>query len=535
VRNPAPKDDGPAGASAPKSELRPFTLLISALGGEGGGVLTSWIVNAARACDLPVQATSIPGVAQRTGATTYYIEIWPQTWAVLQGLDDSGKPAGGDQREPVLALAPTPGEVDVFIASELLEAGRAIRGGFITPHRTLLITSTHRVYTTAEKMQMGDGRYDSAPLAQAASSVARAHIALDLAALAEETRAPLNAVLLGALAGAAGLPIDEAAFREGIRTEGKAADSNLRGFKAGLEGVAKNKAREHGGKKDSGESASQADIPQSLHTLLERARTEFPEGARELIAHGVRRTVDFQDTAYGTLYLERLAPFPALDADHSAGGEGLTAAVARHLALRMTFDDVFRVAQAKSRPERLLRIRAETGALPGEHVEITEFLKPGWSELCDSLPEIMARPLEAWGKRRPALKSMRWGMELRSTTVWGYLRLRGLAALRIMRRATSRYRREQAAIDRWLAWVQAGAVLHPRLGLEIAGCARLLKGYGETHRRGERNFAAIAENLIRPALERKNRPVETADAIGAACKAALADPEGRGLDALLQG
>ena len=56
---------------------RPITLLIAALGGEGGGVLTDWIVRRRRTPASPVQSTSIPGVAQRTGATTYYIEILP--------------------------------------------------------------------------------------------------------------------------------------------------------------------------------------------------------------------------------------------------------------------------------------------------------------------------------------------------------------------------------------------------------------------------------------------------------------------------
>ena len=56
---------------------RPVTLLLLALGGEGGGVLHDWIVDAAIEAGYPVQATSIPGVAQRTGATSYYIELLP--------------------------------------------------------------------------------------------------------------------------------------------------------------------------------------------------------------------------------------------------------------------------------------------------------------------------------------------------------------------------------------------------------------------------------------------------------------------------
>ena len=82
-RPPAPRGHRRDGWSPSMSA--PVTLLIAALGGEGGGVLTGWIVDAARRAGLPVQATSIPGVAQRTGATTYYIEIWPEALASLGG------------------------------------------------------------------------------------------------------------------------------------------------------------------------------------------------------------------------------------------------------------------------------------------------------------------------------------------------------------------------------------------------------------------------------------------------------------------
>src|SRR5262249_43970756 len=64
---------------------RPITVLIAALGGEGGGVLTNWVVAAAARHGLAVQSTSIPGVAQRTGATTYYVEVMPTPAAELGG------------------------------------------------------------------------------------------------------------------------------------------------------------------------------------------------------------------------------------------------------------------------------------------------------------------------------------------------------------------------------------------------------------------------------------------------------------------
>ena len=87
---------------------RIVTVLVAAMGGEGGGVLADWLIAAAAAQGFPVQSTSVPGVAQRTGATNYYIEIYPVEAARLGGA------------RPVFSLTPSPGDVDIVAASELL-------------------------------------------------------------------------------------------------------------------------------------------------------------------------------------------------------------------------------------------------------------------------------------------------------------------------------------------------------------------------------------------------------------------------------
>src|SRR4051795_12483177 len=140
---------------------RPLCVLIAALGGEGGGVMADWLIEAATQSGLPAQATSIPGVAQRTGATTYYLEIFPARKTDLGG------------REPVLSLTPSPGNVDIMVASELVEAGRAMTNGYVSPERTTLIASTHRIYATVEKMQMADGRYDGERVVEAARQLTK--------------------------------------------------------------------------------------------------------------------------------------------------------------------------------------------------------------------------------------------------------------------------------------------------------------------------------------------------------------------------
>src|SRR5258708_39934562 len=121
-------------------------MAILAMGGEGGGVVGDGIVDLAENSGYFAKTTSVPGVAQRTGSTIYYVEFFPEEAARAAGKD------------PVLALMPVPGEVDVVIASELMEAGRAITRGLVTADRTTLIASTNRVYSMTEKISMGDGR-----------------------------------------------------------------------------------------------------------------------------------------------------------------------------------------------------------------------------------------------------------------------------------------------------------------------------------------------------------------------------------------
>ncbi len=179
---------------------RPISILIAAIGGEGGGVLSAWLVNAATAAGFPVQSTSVPGVAQRTGATTYYIEIYPVPHSELAG------------KEPVLALTPAPGEIDMMVASELVEAGRAVQNGFVSPERTTLIASTHRIYAVSEKTVSADGRYEADLIINAAQELAQHTILRDFRMLAKECGSVINAVLLGAMTGSGKLPFDKALF-----------------------------------------------------------------------------------------------------------------------------------------------------------------------------------------------------------------------------------------------------------------------------------------------------------------------------------
>jgi indolepyruvate ferredoxin oxidoreductase beta subunit len=491
---------------------RPITILIAALGGEGGGVLTGWIVAAAARHGLPAQSTSIPGVAQRTGATTYYIEIVPVPWRELS------------ERRPILALSPGVGDVDLVVASELLEAGRTIAGGFVTRDRTLLIGSTSRSYLVVEKMAMADGRYDSERLLKAIEQHAQAALLFDLEALAKQSGAMVNAVMLGLIAGSGRLPIPVEAFEAAIREEAKASESNVRGFRAGL-AAARGKAVERGNRKP--EKRSQ---PGGRALAgIEREIAAMPEAARPIVVEGARRLAAYQDLAYVRLYLDRLASIRAADEIAGAGGR-LLRETARHLAVRMSFEDVIRVAQAKIDPRRFARIAGELKIKPDDPFVIVEFLKPGIEEMCSLLPPFLARPILNVSARRGWLGRVYWGMEVKTTSVAGYLRFWLLAKLRRWRPHSHRFIQEQAAIEAWLGLIHDAARLSAELALEIAECARLIKGYGDTHKRGTINYRTIEERVIRPIMAGKMPPAQGIDAVLSARTAALADPEGMSLE-----
>jgi len=496
---------------------RSISILIGALGGQGGGVLAEWLVDAATRAGYVAQATSIPGVAQRTGATTYYVEVFPTPRSALGG------------RSPVLGLYPVPGRVDLAIASELLEAGRMLQAGYLSAERTWLIASTSRTLTTAEKMVQGDGRVSSERLLDTARATTRRLDAFDMDAIARETGTVVSSVMLGAIAGSGALPIARAAFEDGVRASQVGVDASLRGFARGFAEVASSE-------RAASERVVQGAAPPTLGADPADARfAAFPAAARDMIALGHARVVEFQDARYGDLFVQRLARIDAAErASDAAGvhGSRVLRETARFLALWMAFDDVIRVAALKCRASRLARVRREIGADAEDVVRIIDHLKPGVPEIAGMLPPSLSRRLMAFDRKRQARghEPLAWPLHLRTHSIHGFVLLRLLASLRGMRRRGTRYREEQRAIEQWLRAIEAGCAEDAALGYEIALCGRLVKGYGATNARGTGNLAHIVEHV---AAVTGQPPLARAAAVRSARDAALADEAGKTLDAEL--
>jgi len=420
-------------------ERRRITIAILALGGQGGGVLADWLTSLGEAQGYYVQATSVPGVAQRTGSTVYYLEFFPEE--ALSG------------RAPVLALMPAPADVDIVVASELMEAGRAILRGFVSKDGTTLITSTHRIYAISEKSATSGGLADGAKVLDAARRDAKALVAFDMDEAASRTGSAISAVMLGAIAASGALPFPRSAFEEAIRTSGIASNANLAGFAAGFD-------------------APNGDIaaPVTLDTDA-------------IIALGVQRLTDYQDDAYAALYRKRLEAF----ADPTLKRE-----VARALAVWMSYEDVMRVAQQKVRASRMATVRTEVNARPDQILHVTEYMHPRWQELCDTLPAGLGRRLAREGIiKRLFAPLFEKGRHVRTTGVFWFAMLSALAARRRSRRGTLRFAEENARIEAWLSAIADAARDDMPAAIELARCQNLIKGYGETHARGLRKFSEV--------------------------------------------
>src|SRR5262245_18777028 len=188
-------------------------LAVLAVGGQGGGVLADWITDVAERNGYVAQSTSVAGVAQRTGATIYYIEM----------CRDTG-------RRPVFALSPAQGDVDILIAAELMEAGRAVMRGFVTPDRTTLIASSHRIAAVSEKIEPGDGRASSQKVQAAAEAASKHFVAFDMEKIAFEAGSVISASLLGALAGSSALPFPRESYEAAIGASERGVKQSLAAF-----------------------------------------------------------------------------------------------------------------------------------------------------------------------------------------------------------------------------------------------------------------------------------------------------------------
>ena len=476
-------------------------ITVRAVGGQGGGVLSNWIVALAEANGHVAQMTSVAGVAQRTGATIYYIEI---------------APAAAEQM--IFALSPTPGNIDVLIAAEIMEAGRAAQRGFLSPDKTTLITSTHRIFAVSEKELPGDGRGDGGAVLDTLAGHAKNIVAFDMERIAQDTGSFISASLFGGLARSGALPFEPDAFRAVLSESPKGAAASLRAFDAALvfEDVADRLPADH----------ADMHIPPSLLSdwqELEKRVSDAPQDAQRMLRAGLRKVVDYQDVAYGAEYLDHVSTFLDFSTD-------LDQVAAKYIANAMCYDDIIRVADLKTRASRDARLRSEQEIPQDGIVHVTEYFHPRAEEICATLPLgagewISARPMAM----RVLGLFFRKGRRIRSDRLFGFALLWLLAGLRPKRRKLLRHATERAHLERLIGRAQSCLPERQELAVEVLSCQRLIKGYSDIHALGLSRFDKVMSGL-----ELVEDREDASEWVKRLRTSALADTTGEALDGALK-
>lgn len=456
---------------------RSIRVLIGTVGGQGGGVLSSWFTKGLLNAGWNAQSIGLLGLSQRAGSVIYYMEAMPE---------------GGPL--PVFSAYAVPGDVDVILSQEFLELGRLLQGGFAGPE-CVVVANTYRYFGTLEKMPGEGGVYPSGLIRQAAERLAKDSFlfhAQDQVTEAGLSHLSSNAMLLGACVASSAFELPAEPFHQAIREAEVGVEDNLRAFDLGYQRMRSGELPRAQFREQPAEdwqalaSRRAPELPERLQSgyrdLLEQARGELPSLGK-IFAEALYRLVDFQNLRYAEEYLQQVRAMAAAEQQTNPSAEvqqyPVTAPFARHLASWMTYEDGPRVAQLKTRSSRFAEIRAEHRIADGQPFVVEDYLAPDPPQIYGMLPRPLGALVRALGCRlRDDFDQISLPMRIRTNSVRGALTLGLVARLRHLRRSSYRHAEEVQLIERWRRGVERWMQVDPRLGALAAEAGRLVKGYG---------------------------------------------------------
>lgn len=482
-------------------------ILIPAVGGQGGGVLTEWLVQLFLIEGFEVQGVGLPGLSQRGGSTVYYLESYSK-------LKSDSKPI-------IFSQYPLPGDIDIILAQEFLELGRVLELGYGSDNTTI-VSSTHRIYSTLEKMPLSSGIYSDENLHKLANAFSSRFIALDALALAKEygmDELAINAILLGALGASASLPIAEASFLKAISQVGVAVENNIKAFRIGWDYIKSNKYKislvrtELGWDQLKSEKLAKVDPSkrEGLFSLLLRVEREYPERLRKILAESLCRLTDYQDLWYAENYIDKLKNVYEIDKNSGSNTFSLTESFAKNLALWMSYEDGIRVAELKINPERFKRIQKEMQLGNDQVFHVIDYLNPDAEEIYGLLPNFLVTPVVKLTNNRlfkkicPDSNRITFSQSPTTSSFFGSLRLWSLTKLKKFRPYSYRFKKEHIYIKKYATYVERYSKTNYALGCLIAKSGSMVKGYGKVRRRTLNHFERYLEKIIDPIADSERK------------------------------
>lgn len=475
-------------------------ILIPAVGGQGGGVLTEWLVQLFLTEGFEVQGVGLPGLSQRGGSTMYYLEAYPKA-------KSSSKPI-------IFSQYPLPGDIDIILAQEFLELGRVLELGYGSD-KTTIVSSTHRIYSTLEKMPISNGIYPDEKLHRLANSFSARFVGLDALALAKENEMDelaINAILLGALGASGSLPITEASFLKAISQVGVAVENNIKAFRIGWESIKSKKHNISLIKPDlDWEQIRREKLAkvgpskrEGLFSLLLTVQNEYPERLREILTEALVRLADYQDVWYAEKYMDALKGVYQVDKNSGSSSFPLTESFAKNLALWMSYEDGIRVAELKINPERFKRIRKDMQLHDDQVLHVIDYLNPDAEEIYGLLPNLLVSPIVKLADNRlfrmvlPDSKRITFAQAPKTSSFFGSFRLWSVTKLKKLRPYSYRFKKEHAYIKKYVAHVEKYSKINYKLACVVAKSGGMVKGYGRIRRRTLLCLERYLENIIDP-------------------------------------
>lgn len=493
-------------------------ILIGTVGGQGGGVLSDWLVHGLLNAGWRATSIGLLGLSQRAGTVTYYCEAIP-----------------GQGKMPIPSVFAVPGDVDILIGQELLELGRLVFGGFASPTCSIIGNSA-RYLTTMEKMPAEGGIYDSSIIARAVAELAPGrHNVVDAQRLVLEAGLPAltsNALLLGAAIASPAFDLPREPFHEAIRESEVNVKASIAAFDIGYnrmkDGTLPRMMVEGQKPIDGAELARQRqgrlseNQRKDYDRLLSHAALTYGPGMHLILAEALYRLMDYQDTQYAEEFLGRVAKMakqPGADAN-------LVEAYAQHLSNWMTYEDGARVAQLKTRPERFEWIKKDFGIAEGQRFVVTDYLVPDMEQILGGLPKPIASLIETIGRIfKSDFDTLKFPIQINTNGFWGYSLMRGIAMLKGLRRMSRRYGHEQILLARWEAAIVTNLKKNPQLGTLAADAGRIVKGYGRVRMDALNDLWAFLDEGL-PRIERLAQAGGSIDTLGSKALALLAKEAG---------
>lgn len=467
-------------------------ILIPAVGGQGGGILTEWLYQSFLIEGYEVQTISLPGLAQRTGSTVYYVEAYKDNDSV---------------DKQIFSQHPVPGDIDIIISQEFLELGRILEQGYGS-EKTKILSSTHRVYSTLEKLPVAKGVYSQEQLILIADEFSSEFMGIDALGIAKNyglNELGVNAILFGVLSETCFLPFKKSTFTESIKRGGVAVESNLQAFEIGA-GYFTDKINGKSSKNPDvleltagklGIKLSEND-KKGLILLIDNFRKTCPKHLLEFISEALVRLTDYQDFSYAKKYAEKVEDVMQYDKSHPDNDFRLSEIFVKNLALLMSYEDGIRVAELKIRSSRFKKIKDDMKITDDQLFRVRDYLKPDAEEVYGLFPDFIVSPvLKISDKLKLSPKKpFMISQKPETTSFSGFLRLWFLSRFKFSRRYSYRFKKENQNIMKYIEYVNKYSSVDYDLGCLVAKSGSIIKGYGKVRRRTVNTFNSFLKDIV---------------------------------------